>query len=135
MTEYEAVYLFKDMLSDAYQMIFSYVGLIYGFLVISYLIAHKLNRVLTLIALTLYTVMSLYLILSIGSFRQQAGDLYAFIEQKKISGTFINLDWFGEMTPQAFNMGTIIQQGVLFGVLIGSLIFFFYRRKQKHIIN
>ena len=50
MTEYEAVYLFKDMLSDAYQMIFSYVGLIYGFLVISYLIAHKLNRVLTLIS-------------------------------------------------------------------------------------
>ena len=133
MTAYEAIDLFREFLTDTYQMVFSYAGLIYAFLVISYLVAHKLKRVLVVIVLSLYLGISVFLILSIGSYRAEASDLYIMIHQLKASGVYTNIDWFGEGSVEFFKLGYYLQQVVLVGAFIGSIIFFFYRRTHAHI--
>ena len=133
MSEYEAVYLFREFLSDAYQLIFGYIGLVYGFLVVSYLVADKLNHILTVTVVSLYTLISLFLIASIYNFRSDAADLYVFILQQKSSGVFVNLDWFGQ--TESLRSGTILQQVSIIGALFGSLVFFFVRRRQAHNVD
>lgn len=130
MSEYEAVYLFRELVSDVNQITFGYLGLVYGFLVVSYLVANKLTNILASIVLILYVVTDVYFIFVIYFYNVDLDNLYISIQQQIASGAY-DLTWFGKNPAWATRLGTITQLVYTTGALIGSLIFFFYRRKSK----
>lgn len=130
MSEYEAVYLFRELVNDVNQITFGYLSFVYGFLVVSYLVANKLNKVLTSIVLGLYVITDIYFIFVIYFYNVDLDNLYIYIQDQITTGGY-DLSWFGKNPAWATRLGTIIQFAYTTGALIGSLIFFFYRRKTK----
>ena len=129
MTEYESVYLFRELVNDVNQITFGYLSFVYGFLVVSYLVADKLNRVLTSVVLSLYVITDIYFIFVIYFYNVDLDNLYVYIQDQIAAGVY-DLSWFGRNPAWATRLGTVIQIIYTFGALIGSLVFFFHRRRQ-----
>jgi len=130
MNEYEAVYLFRELIADLHQSMFGYIGLLSAFLVASYLIADKLSTVLTIILVTLYSLFALNFVFQFFMISTDAISLYDHILESKISGSY-ELGWFGKNPAWAGFMATSTRLGVAVGGYIGSLVFFYYQRRKK----
>ncbi len=75
MTEAELVAAFQGYLELTYQILFGYVSLISGFLVMSYLVADKITRLLAMISVLLFSIVSALLVFGIFLNRNDAGQL------------------------------------------------------------
>jgi cellobiose-specific phosphotransferase system component IIC len=130
MSEYEAVYLFRELIADLHESMFGYISLLSAFLIASYLIAHKLRTILMIVFLSLYTLFALNFVFQFLMMSTDAVSLYDYIMQQKKAGTY-DLEWFGKNPAWAGYLATTLRIGVAAGGYIGSIIFFFYRRHNK----
>ena len=129
MSESEAYELVVLLTSELNQLMFGYFSMVSAFLIMSYLVAKKLNRLHSLVIVALFTVCSLYIILNLYVLNTDLDNLYREMIQKKQAGLF-ELGWFGENPPWIPISLTFVQVLIGVGGYVGSLIFFFSRRGE-----
>jgi len=129
MTEYEAYDLFNSMTSTTNQVMFGYFSLISGFLIVSYLIAEKLNYVLSSVVIVLFSGASLYIVLSMYAINSDLDALFFHMIENKEAGKY-HLEWLGSNPAWLSSIISMIQIFITIGGYLGSLIFFIYRKRQ-----
>lgn len=130
MTAYEAIDLLQQYISETNQLQFGYFSILSAFLVMSYLISHKLNYVLITIILVLFTAFVLNFVFQIYALNLELDNLVAYISEQKNIGNY-DIPWSsseGSVTPI---MLTIIQTTSTLGGYLGCIAFFFFQRHQK----
>jgi mannose/fructose/N-acetylgalactosamine-specific phosphotransferase system component IID len=131
MTEFEALDLANQYINETNQLQFGYFSILSAFLVMSYLVADKLNYVLIVIVLALFSVFILNFIAQIYGLNAVLDSLLIYISEQKEAGSY-DLEWWGDsgglVTPVMY---TIIQSLSTFGGYVGAIAFFFYHRHRK----
>ena len=129
MTEYEAYDALMSLASNSYDVLFGYFSLVFGFLVMSHMAAKKLSRPLVAVVIPLYSVACLYMIFNFYALNTDIDSLYSYMLAQKQNGAD-GLSWFGNnplWVPQSM---TVLQILLGAGGYLGSLFFFFHRRKE-----
>ena len=131
MNAYELINVFHNAVTLNSEVMFGYVGLMSGFLVMSYLVADKLPALLAGIVLVLFSVVSLLL-----AFRLylNGGDAAAVMEYMKARESMGSLDLggFGDNPPWSGTVVPFLEMASILGGYIGCVIFFVYRRRTGH---
>ena len=131
MTEFEALELAAQYISETNQLQLGYFSILSAFLVMSYLVAHRLNYVLIFIVLSLFSIFILNFIAQIYAINTILDSLLLYISEQKELGNY-DLEWWSvEDSFIAPVMFTIIQSLSTFGGFIGAMVFFFYHRHRK----
>ena len=130
MTEAELIQTFQNYIELLDSEIFGYVGVLSGFIVLSYLVADKLTATLTVIVVTLYTFACGILIVRIVLLRRDFSALYGYIMEQKASGA-IEVPWFGSNPSWLAEVVSFLIWAVAIGGYTGSIVFFFYQRKGR----
>lgn len=128
MTEAELVATFQGFLTQIQTILFGYISFISGFLVMSYLAADKLSRLLSALVLGLFSVACGALIFRLFLVRHDFFMLYEYILQNAQSGA-LNLPWFGTNPRWAPRLLTILDIAISMGGFAGSVAFFFIQRR------
>lgn len=130
MSEAELIESFQGYLGLIHELLFGYVGIISAFLIMSYLVAHKLSRLLSSVVLTLFTAISFSLIFRIYLQRVDTFALMAYIQEHKIAGD-LDLNWWGNNPLWVGQLNTLFDVIVTIGGYVGCIIFFLYQRKTE----
>ncbi len=130
MTEYEAVSLFYEMINTSSNHLMGYISVLSAFLVMSWFAADKLSKVLMVIVLALFSLVSILLIMQINLTRTDMSSLYAYIIELRSTGTN-DLEWFLENPPWFVNSIPIVLNMVTIGGYISSLAFFFVQKRKQ----
>ena len=126
MTIYEGAELFRAYLEVSNQLVFGYVSILSGFLIMSYLAAHKLNNWLMALVLVLFTTVCAIIILQLNFTRDDMGRLYAYLLTLDGADTA----WFGKNPAWAPGVLTSLLNFVTFGGYAGCVAYFFYQRNR-----
>jgi len=132
MSEYEHVQLFFQIVGVANGTISNYMTLVFGMLVTSYLAAHRLDRLMAVIALAIYSLFALGLcneIFQVYADFSRIGIKLAEMGQLPDS----DLGWFGPVVsgPEGLHMIPFIILTVVVSAYLGSILFFFRARKAN----
>ena len=130
MTEAEAIAAFQGFLAQIYVLIFGYVSLLSGFLVMSYLVAHKLTSSLVSIIVALFTAVCAVLIINLQFLRNDFSSLNTYILEQMASGN-LDLPWFGNNPSWASGIVTALLSIATVGGYFGCLVFFFVQRRSR----
>ena len=125
MTEYELVDTFYSIGAFSDQLMASFITLLFAFLVASYLVSAKLDRLMTVVVIALYSFMALrYALL----YYNVTGDLATLAEtlMQLRSGSSSSLAWLDVQGGIRWvNAGTTVAMLLSYAA---SIIFFFYTR-------
>lgn len=131
MTDYEMLSILIEFASTIWTVFATYVSIVFAFLVVSYLVSSKLKPELISIVVALYTLVALWAswVLNRGS-----ASLVALVAEMKRSiqdGTS-SLGWHPAAATPDFLLAVIPVLVTLVALLayIGSLVFFYYQRKN-----
>ena len=129
MNEYEGVSLVLEMTNTSIQLVLAYSSILFGFLVMSYLTAHKLNRVLATCVLVLFSLVCLLLIFQIYHVRNDLVHLVSYLFEQQKAGVK-ELPWFGHNPAWGSQVVSILHYLVTIGGYLGCIGYFFYQRAQ-----
>ena len=129
MSEAELIEAFLDYNSEVNTVLFGYVGVISAFLVLSYLVADKLPRVLAAIVLSLFTAASGVMISRLLLLRNDLEALYLYLLQHMASGN-LDIPWFGSNPAWAPGVLTVFELGATVGGFFACIGFFVYQRRS-----
>ncbi len=132
MTAYEIADLFTSMIDSSATIIINYISVLFAFLVVAYLIAPYLNRVMSGIVIGLFTVFSAMMILSINRNLVATTNLADEMRKKVLDGETA-LAWHPVISePANFTELSIpIIMSLLIASSIGGIVFFIYASKRK----
>ena len=132
MNEAELMEAFREHGQMLDALLFGYVSLLTGFLVMSYLVSEKLSTMLTVLVLTLYTLSCGLLVTRITFLRNDFQALHSFILEQQAAGS-INIPWFGTNPAWGGTIVTYLIWAVTIGGYLASILFYFYqRRAHRH---
>jgi len=131
MTEFEMAELFNDMQLAIIAHLSLYVSVMSGFLVMSFLVAHRLSRPMLVLAISLFSW--LWYVLLMLSYREMASFVGLMREMKKFKDAGKGLDWHYATQTPSFLLGVIPAswlafQFVFFAAAVG---FFFHCRHMN----
>ena len=128
MSDYEYLDIFATTFNSVQQLFVNYVSILFAFLVASWLIAHKLSKVLVVLSIGLFTLVTLYYITMTYFVAQNLITMISLIRQQVESGQS-TLGWVG--FTQVSNVLPLLPVLIFTKLLayIGTLLFFFYQRK------
>lgn len=129
MTEYESYDALMSIASNSYELMFGYFSLVFGFLVMSHMAARKLSGPLVMVVIALYSLACLYIIFNFYALNTDLDSLYAYMLAQKQNGAH-GLSWFGQNPLWVPESMTILQILLGAGGYLGSIFFFFHRRKE-----
>ena len=130
MNESDLISAFHGAITINSDVFFGYVGLMSGFLVVSYLVADKLPKLLAFIVISLFTFVSLLMIFRLYLNGDAAAALLEYMKTNEALGNLDlrvfgnNPSWAGIVVPGLEILSTA-------GGYIGCVVFFFYRRKTQ----
>ena len=128
MTAYEASDLFATYLNTYFQFMFGYVGILSAFLVMSFVAADRLNRVLSVFVTALFTIVCAMLIIQVNFIRADLVGLNTLLYDLKALNPE-PMSWFGTNPLWAVRTLTFITNTVLFGGYAGCVGYFIYQRR------
>ena len=130
MTEAELIGAFHGYLGEINAVLFGYISFISGFLIMSYLVAAKLSKLLALIVLTLFTTASGVLILRLLFLRNDFTSLYQYILRQTEAGS-LDIPWIGTNPPWGTQLLTYLEVATLIGGFVGCIAYFLIRRTTQ----
>lgn len=130
MTAYEATELFLGYLNTYSQFMFGYVGILSGFLVMSYVAGHRISKLLSILVLALFTLVSSMLIIQINFLRNDFTEINLYLFELKNADPE-SLMWFGTNPSWMIPVLTWITNAVLFGGFAGCVAYFLYQRQES----
>lgn len=133
MTEYEFAALFYQVVDVANASLANFLTITSAMLVVCYLAADKLDRVSSILVLTLFTVFSMGMINEIYS---EYRDLVSIGQEiaKSASSASSDLKWHGFALGDADGLASFIPRWVVAMSLLayfGTLWFFFHMRRRS----
>ena len=131
MSEAELIATFQGYLSLTTQLVFGFISVMSAFLIMSYLVAHKVPRSLAAIVLGLFTAVSALFVFRIFLARTDIRSLVAYIFEQKELGN-LELPWFGNNPSWSVEMAAYVEIAAMLGGFLGCVAFFLYQRKSKH---
>ena len=129
MSEYEGVTLFLEFLNTSIQLVLAYVSVLSAFLIMSYFSAEKLNGVLVLCVVVLFSIVCFLLMTQLYLVRNDMAHLMAYLLTEQVDST--ELPWFGNNMGGGVRALTILHILVTVGGYLGCVAYFFYQRNQK----
>lgn len=133
MTEYELASLFYQVVDVANASLANFLTITSAMLIVCYLAAAKLDRVSSVLVLTLFTVFSMGMINEIYSeYRDLVGIGQEIAQAAGDAGS--NLKWHGFALGNADGAGEFIPRWVVTMSLLayfGTLWFFFHMRRRR----
>ncbi len=130
MTEAELITAFHGYLGEINAVLFGYISLISGFLIMSYLVASKLSKLLSIIVLSLFTTASGVLILRLTFLRNDFSSLYQYILQQTQSGS-LELPWIGTNPAWGTQLLTYLEVATLVGGFFACIAYFIFQRTKQ----
>jgi hypothetical protein len=130
MTEAELITAFHGYLGEINSVLFGYISFISGFLIMCYLVASKLSKLLSLIVLTLFTTASGVMILRLLFLRNDFSSLYQYILQQTQSG-HLELPWIGTNPAWGTQLLTFLEVATLVGGFVGCIAYFILQRTKQ----
>jgi hypothetical protein len=130
MTEAELINSFQGYLGEINAVLFGYISFISGFLIMSYLVADKLSKFLSIIVLALFTTASGVLILRLLFLRNDFSSLYQYILVQTQSGN-LELPWIGTNPAWGTLLLTYLEVATLVGGFIGCITYFMIKRTKQ----
>ena len=128
MTAHEASGLFLEYLNTYSAFMFGYVGILTAFLVMSYAAAHKLNKLLAVLVVTLFSLVCVMLIIQINFLRNDLTGLYVYLVELKGTNPE-SLVWFGTNPAWMPIVLTWVNNTVSLGGFAASISYFLYQRQ------
>lgn len=132
MSEFEHVYLFFEIVSVGTSTIANFFTVVFGMLVASYLAAHRLDRVMIVIALAIYSMVCLGFI---NEIYQVYSDFARLGLKLEAMGGLPNSDlgWFGPVAVggDALNVIPKMVLTMTLATYVGSIVFFFRARRAN----
>ena len=129
MTEYEAYDTLMTIGSQTYDLMFGFFSLVFGFLVMSHMAAGKLSGRLVVVVIALYSLACLLIVFNFYALNTDLDSLYSYMMVQKQIGAH-ELSWFGKNPLWVPKSMTILQVLLGAGGYLGSIFFFFHRRKE-----
>ncbi|MFI4934792.1 MAG: hypothetical protein ACHP7N_09265 [Caulobacterales bacterium] len=128
MTEFELAYLFNDMQMAIIAQLSLYVTVMSGFLVMSFLAAHRLSKVMMVVALSLFTW--LWYVLLMLSYREMASFSGLMEEMRKFKDAGKGLAWHNAPQTPAFLLDIVPTSWVVFQLVFyaAAMAFFLHCR-------
>ena len=127
MNESQLISAFHSAITLNSDVLFGYVSLMSGFLVVSYLVADKLPKLLAFIVVTLFTLVSFLLIFRLYLNGKDATALMEYMKAQEAVGN-LNLGGFGDNPRWVGPLIPVVEILVTVGGYIGCMFFFMYRR-------
>ena len=128
MSDYEFMDIFATTFNSVQQLFVNYVSILFAFLVASWLIAHKLSKVLVVLSISLFTLVTLYYISMTYFVAQNLLTMVELIKDRVVTGQS-SLGWVGftrvDDVPPLLPVLTITE----LSSYVATLIFFFYQRR------
>ena len=98
----------------------------------SYLVASKLSKLLSIIVLALFTAASGVLILRLFFLRNDFASLYEYILQQAQSGS-LELPWIGTNPAWGTHLLTYLEIATLVGGFVGCIAYFLFQRTKQSV--
>ena len=127
MNESELIEAFHNAISLNDNVFFGYVGIMSGFLVMSYLAADKLPRLLATIVLALFSFVSLLLMFRLYLNGGDSAALMAYMREQEALGN-LNLAGFGDNPAWSDIVVPGLEILSTVGGYLGCVVFFVQRR-------
>lgn len=127
MSEAELIGVLQGYLSETTQLVFGFISIMSGFLIMSYLAANKIPRPLVFVVIALFSSVSAVLMVRLFLIRTDTRYLIAYIHEQKGLGN-LDLPWFGYNPSWAPLILGYIEIIAILGGFIGCIVFFFYKR-------
>ena len=127
MSQYELISLILEYTNTSIQLVLAYASILFAFLVMSYLTAHKLNIVLASYVLTLFTMVCFLLMLQIYHVRNDLVHLVAYLLEQQADGV-IEIPWFGHNAAWGSRAVSILHYLVTIVGYFGCIGYFLYQR-------
>ena len=129
MTEYELVDVFYTIAGLSDQILVSFVALLFGFLIASYLVSSRLDRRMVVVVIALYSFMALRYVVV---FHNVSNDLITLADtiielRLRPDSSLVWLEIGGGMSVNL--LGTTLAMFLSFAA---SIYFFFYTRRRGH---
>lgn len=132
MTEAELISAFHGYLGEINAVLFGYISFVSGFLIMSYLVASKLSRLLSTIVLVLFTTASGVMILRLLFLRNDFTSLYQYIRQQAASGA-LDLPWIGTNPAWGTQLLTYLEVATLAGGFFGCIAYYLFQRTKRSV--
>jgi len=132
MTEAELITAFHGYLGEINAVLFGYISFVSGFLIMSYLVAAKLSRFLSIVVLALFATASGVLILRLLFLRNDFTSLYQYILRQTESGN-LDLPWIGTNPAWGTQLLTYLEVATLVGGFVGCIAYFLFQRRKQSV--
>ena len=129
MSESELFEAFHLAMGTANSILFGYISLMSGFLVMSYLVASKLSRLHTFVVIGLFSVASAVFIFRIFLNRNDVREIASHMYELKRTGE-LEFAWFGSNPLWVVNLTTYLEIAVTVGGFLGCIVFYFSARRS-----
>ena len=131
MTEFEMATLFNDMQLAIVAQLSLYASIMSGFLIMSFLAAHRLSRTMVAVAISLFAW--LWYVLLMLSYREMAAFTGLMVEMRKFKDAGQGLRWHAAAYTPVFLLDLIpaswiVFQFIFFAAAVG---FFFHCRREN----
>ena len=130
MTEYEMANLFGEWVTYSEAYFETFIGLLFAFLIASYLVSSKLTRPMVVIVIFSFTAVEINYIYSFWGSSADMASLAAKIGEAKAADN-PHLDWMfgsGQSLVGSFELQLKVQSVIMMASYIAALAFFFYTR-------
>ena len=130
MSDYESLALVYSQISIILTELTIFISIVFSFLVVGYLVAHKLTRSMAAVLVTLFTMV---VILSTAIFLRTSTGLLAFVAhlREAVAAGTSGLGWHPLMTSSGGSLTTLnyLTPSLFVLTYIGALVFFFQQRR------
>jgi hypothetical protein len=130
-TEFEMVTVFNDMQLAIVAQLSLYASIMSGFLIMSFLAAHRLSRAMVVIAISLFSW--LWYVLLMLSYREMAGFSGLMGEMRKFKDAGRGLHWHAAAYTPTFLLNIIPTSWIVFQLIffVAAVGFFFHCRREN----
>ncbi len=126
MTDYNLISLFHTSVEISNQTLMDYISVLFAFLIAGYFIAHKLEPLMIMLVIVLFTIIEGRLMINMYFLSNDMSTLGALMALRAENGEF---GVPGLMMSTPGDNYFITQAIVTIGSYIGGLIFFFHQRR------
>ncbi len=136
MTDFELAMLFKEYYSALQSQYINFVSVIFAFLVAGYLVASKLQPIMVVVVITLFSAFVLDSLLAVNFLAADMLRLQDLMAARIEAGSTDLLFHSGARgdTASADFLFTASRVVVVAGGYIGAIVFFFYQRRAERIV-
>jgi hypothetical protein len=130
MTDYDLISLYHESAALQNDILINYIYVIFAFLVTGYLVADKLNLLMSILVIILFTAISGFFLIDLNYLHSDMRVLTNEMALRALSNEFVLPDLGMVQITDGVSLFGLSLRLAIYGSYIGALIFYFYQRAQ-----